>query len=275
MMVVGELNELLDSFEKLGMPLPKGLIAIFLILILAFIVITLFWGIITGGKKILKTIKTHFYDRETMQFLDIRKNFVEHLSYEVQRLNREADWNDFHYTELEAEVEVDPSLDLAVHPSKNPIVWILSLYQIVRKSIGRSASLKIQKNLIRAIMSSKSRSFLVIGDPGSGKTVSLRHLFLEMAKICVSSKDKTAAVPIYLNLKHLDVKQEEVDANRIHDWVIEQLRADQDRTIQEFLDKNFEQMLKNGVFFFLFDSFDEIPAVMDAQEEQNVVRQYA
>jgi hypothetical protein len=96
-----------------------------------------------------------------------------------------------------------------------------------------------------------------------------------MAKICVSSKDKAAAVPIYLNLKHLDVKQEEVDANRIHDWVIEQLRADQDRTIQEFLDKNFEQMLKNGVFFFLFDSFDEIPAVMDAQEEQNVVRQYA
>lgn len=275
MVVFDDLNELFNSFEKLGMPLPKWFVVIILILILFYIFIKLFGGIITGGKNILKTIIPHIYNRETMQFIDIRKNFVEHLIYEVQRLNREADWNDFHYTELEAEVEVDPSVDLAMHPSKNPIVWIPSLCQIVKKSIGRSTSLKIQKNLIRAIMSSNSRSFLVIGDPGSGKTVSLRHLFLEMADTCVSSKDKAAAVPIYLNLKHLDVKPDEVDANRIHDWVIEQLRADQDRTIQEFLDKNFEQMLKNGVFFFLFDSFDEIPAVMDAQEEQNVVRQYA
>ena len=124
-------------------------------------------------------------------------------------------------------------------------------------------------------MNSKSRSFLVIGDPGSGKTVSLRHLFLEMAKTCVSSKNKNAIVPIYLNLKHLDLGFEDVNADSIHDWVLEQLRSNQDRTIHEFLDNNFEQMLINGSFFFLFDSFDEIPAVMDAQEEHKVVHQYA
>lgn len=275
MVVIDELTGLIEAFEKFDMPLPKWIIATILILILFIIIIEIFRRIANYGKNVIKAIKTRFYNRETMQFIEIRKNFVDHLSYEVRRLNREADWNDFHYTELEAEVEVDPSLDLDMHPSKNPIVWIHSLCQIVRKSIEISPSLKIQPDLIQAIMSSKSRSFLVIGDPGSGKTVSLRHLFLEMAKISVSSKDKAAVVPIYLNLKHLDVKQDEVDADRIHNWVIGQLRADQDRTIQEFLDKNFEQMLKNGAFFFLFDSFDEIPAVMDAQEEQKVVHQYA
>jgi hypothetical protein len=275
MVVIDELTGLIEAFEKFDMPLPKWIIAPILILILFIIIIEIFRIIANYGKNVIKAIKTRFYNRETMQFIEIRKNFVDHLSYEVRRLNREADWNDFHYTELEAEVEVDPSLDLDMHPSKNPIVWIHSLCQIVRKSIEISPSLKIQPDLIQAIMSSKSRSFLVIGDPGSGKTVSLRHLFLEMAKISVSSKDKAAVVPIYLNLKHLDVKQDEVDADRIHNWVIGQLRADQDRTIQEFLDKNFEQMLTNGVFFFLFDSFDEIPAVMDAQEEQKVVHQYA
>ena len=275
MVVIDELTGLIEAFEKFDMPLPKWIIAPILILILFIIIIEIFRIIANYGKNAIKAIKTRFYNRETMQFIEIRKNFVDHLSYEVRRLNREADWNDFHYTELEAEVEVDPSLDLDMHPSKNPIVWIHSLCQIVRKSIEISPSLKIQPDLIQAIMSSKSRSFLVIGDPGSGKTVSLRHLFLEMAKISVSSKDKAAVVPIYLNLKHLDVKQDEVDADRIHNWVIGQLRADQDRTIQEFLDKNFEQMLTNGAFFFLFDSFDEIPAVMDAQEEQKVVHQYA
>lgn len=275
MAVIDELVELIDAFESVDMPLPNWFIAAILILILFIVIIEIFKKYINYVNDGIKAIKTHFYNRETIQFIKIRKNFVEHLNYEVQRLNREADWNDFQYTELEAEVEVDRSLDLDIPLSKNPIVWLHSLCQIVGNSIRISPTLKVQKSLIQAIMSSKSHSFLVIGDPGSGKTVSLRHLFLQMAQICISSKNKDAVVPIYLNLKHLDVEPDEVDAGKIHDWVIEQLRADQDRTIHEFLDKNFEQMLTNGAFFFLFDSFDEIPAVMDAQEEQKVVHRYA
>ena len=275
MAVIDELMELIDSFELVGIPIQNYVITIILILMFLIIIIEISKKFIKYGKNVIKAIETRFYNRETMQFIKIRKNFVDHLVYELQRLNREADWNDFLYTELEAEVEVDRSLDLDIPPSKNPIVWISSLCQIVGNSIRISPTLKVRKNLIQAIMSSKSRSFLVIGDPGSGKTVSLRHLFLEMARKCSSSKDKAAVVPIYLNLKHLDVEPDEVNADKVHDWIIEQLRADQDRTIHEFLDKNFEQMLKNGAFFFLFDSFDEIPAVMDAQEEHMAVHRYA
>ena len=273
-----EINELSEYLEYI----PDWFFVAIIILLLLDKVLKPLEKILSLLSNTAKLIRNRYYDPETRQFIAIRKNFVEHLSHEVEKLNRDADWNDFHYTELEAEVEVDYSHDLDIHHSKIPIVWLYylyrilySLYHIVRKFIGISPASKVQKNLTQAIRRSKSRSFLVIGDPGSGKTVSLRHLSIEMAKICASSKDKTAVVPIYLNLKHLNMQPDEVDADKIHGWVVEQLRANQDRTVHEFLDENFEPMLKDGAFFFLFDSFDEIPAVMDAQEEQEIVRQYA
>ena len=269
------INESIQAFRSVGIPIPDIMVKIILILLFIVLIYELLIKIKKFFSKIYKTIKIHFYDRETRQFIEIRNIFIDHLDSEVKRLNREADWSDFHYTKLEAEVEVDPSPDLNTFHSKNPRFWLSSLYHLAKNTIGIAPSFKIQKNLIKAIMNSKSRAFLVIGDPGSGKTVSLRYLFRKMAKNCISSKNKDGVVPIYLNLKQLDLKPSEIDANKIHDWIIKQLRANQDRTIHEFLDKNFERMLKDGAFFFLFDSFDEIPAVMDAQEEQEVVHQYA
>lgn len=275
MAAINEFLELIDALELSGFPIPNWVIEILLFLILLIAIIEIFKKFILYSQNTIKYIETRFYNLEIRQFVDIRNNFVNHLVYEVQKLNLKADWNDFLYTELEAEVEVDLSLNFEMGFWKNPFVLLNYFWHTFKKFAGISPSLKFQKNLIRAIMNSKSRSFLVIGDPGSGKTVSLRHLFLEMAKTCISSKNKSAIVPIYLNLKHLDLGFENVNADSIHNWVLEQLRSNQDRTIHEFLDNNFEQMLKNGCFFFLFDSFDEIPAVMDAQEEHKVVHQYA
>lgn len=275
MVAITELLELKDALELFGYPIPNWMIAILLMSIFTAILIKTFNYIIHQILNLAKAIETHFYNYERRQFIGIRNNFVDHLIYEVQRLNQKADWNDFLYTELEAEVEVDLSLNSEMGLWKNPFVSLNYFWKAFKKYMGISPSLKYQKNLIRAIMGSKSRSFLVIGDPGSGKTVSLRRLFLEMTKTCVSSKNKNAIVPIYLNLKHLDLEFEDVNADRIHEWVLEQLHSNQDRTIHEFLRDNFEQMLKRGSFFFLFDSFDEIPAVMDAQEEHKVVHQYA
>jgi hypothetical protein len=64
-------------------------------------------------------------------------------------------------------------------------------------------------------------------------------------------------------------------AETVLDWVIKQLKSGQDRTIYNFVEKHFETLLLRGDFFFIFDSFDEIPAVMDAQEDEGVVHAFA
>ena len=161
------------------------------------------------------------------------------------------------------------------------IIYLFSLGSLYHKIINMKNLIRItrapriEKNLVRAIERSRSHAFLVIGDPGSGKTVSLRHLFLRMANSCISSKNKSIVCPIYLNLKYLNLKEDELSDDAIHEWIIKQLRLRKDRSVYDFIDKHFERMLNDGNFFFLFDSFDEIPSVMDVQEDKRIVQNYA
>ena len=111
MAAINELLELIDALELFGFSIPNWVIEILLICIFLIILIEIFRKLIHYSRDIIKVIETRFYNLGIRQFVDIRNNFVKHLVYEVQKLNLKADWNDFLYTELEAEVEVDLSLN--------------------------------------------------------------------------------------------------------------------------------------------------------------------
>ena len=70
-----------------------------------------------------------------------------------------------------------------------------------------------------------SKIFLVLGDPGSGKSVAMRHL----ARLMLDEINETGRLPIYVNLK------EWADSNKI----IQGARLD----IFEFIAQN---MIENG-----------------------------
>ncbi len=272
---ISELDQMFTTLDSYGIPLPRWLCVLIIVVILLGVFIYFVDIIISRLWKLIKFVNSYFYNADTKNLIEVRNSFVGHLEHEVEKLNRDSEWDDsLHYTELEAEVEVGQYITTHLFQSKNPIRILNDLVYLI-KNLRIKSSEKIEKNLTQAIIRSKSQAFIIIGDPGSGKTVSLRHLFLEMAKKVKRSKRIDEIIPIYLNLKKLNIEPDKISPDKIRDWIIDQLVTGKDRTVREFIDNNFKKMLKEGRFFFLFDSFDEIPSVMDAQEENEIIHKYS
>jgi hypothetical protein len=82
-------------------------------------------------------------------------------------------------------------------------------------------------------------------------------------------------IPIYINLKELERSDDaSIDREFIESFVLRALNRVNDRDIEEFLDQEFNHGLEKGTWFFLFDSFDEIPEVLSSVEADAVIRRY-
>jgi len=154
----------------------------------------------------------------------------------ITGIDYDLNWSAEYYTPLDAEVEVRGQ----------------------RKSI---------MTLLESIGSDKvSRTFLILGDPGSGKSCALRKLALDMLK----ETDRTGKLPIYINLKewvtdHPWTREQPPSSEQLMKFVVEKASR-KDHAVHDFFSKYFERMLEHGRLFFLFDSFDEIPQVLDEEE---------
>jgi len=158
-----------------------------------------------------------------------RKNiytFCKYLKKYMEKLNNETNWNMENFIEMEAH-------------------------------IGNK-----QVNLLKALEKIKyynDKLFLVLGDPGSGKSVALRKLCLDMLyKVNWNNK-----IPLYINLKEWVI-----------DWGKELTKSDLNEFIKSYLkkialddnekksiEKYYNKILKAGYFCFIFDSYDELTAL--------------
>ncbi|WP_243974106.1 NACHT domain-containing protein [Vibrio natriegens] len=191
-----------------------------------------------------KEIEKEFPERK---YHDQLISFSRTLKIDLDKTDNETNWSAELFTPLDAEVE------------------IVSGYH-KRKKVT---------DLIKAIRSDKdSRVFLVLGEPGSGKSVSLRKLCADMLKE-VSS---TGRIPVYVNLREwvLDNQWDEnkpPKVEQLQKFIINNLTERLDVFGKEFVDKYFEKMIENGRVFFILDSFDEIPAVLDVDERSWLIKE--
>jgi hypothetical protein len=238
--LVDELMEpLFEHFPSLRDHLPSNAPSITALLFLAFVIL-----IVNYYARDTSVMKEHStpIDKEFPEknYKDALKSFCGVLLDDLNKIDRETNWSAESFTPLDAEVEM----------------------------YSGSRRLKKVTDLLTAIRSdTRSRVFLVLGDPGSGKSVALRKLCRDLLKEVV----RTGKVPLYVNLREWEAKQpwtEETppSVDELYDFVLNNLRDRGDVFTNDFLQKYFKKMFENGRLFIVLDSFDEIPAVLDVNE---------
>jgi NACHT domain len=170
------------------------------------------------------------------------ESICESLSNHIRDIDRATNWSHEYYTPLDAEVEIDTT----------------------------NGSKKIVKDLLTAIKESEERLFLLIGDPGAGKSVALRKLCLDILKESV----KKEYIPIYINLK------EWVTTNNWSKtpptWqdleiFVKASLLEKDRYLADFFEQHYNVLDENGNLFFILDSFDEIPQVLGTSSDSKLI----
>ncbi|HKS33875.1 MAG TPA: NACHT domain-containing protein [Enterobacteriaceae bacterium] len=174
--------------------------------------------------------------------------FCNVLRRDLTTVDQDTNWSPEYYTELQAEVEI-------------------------RKTRGSGARKKIM-GLQDAIRKDReSQSFLVLGVPGSGKSVALRKL----AKDMLDEVKNTNRVPIYVNLREwvpvstIIGGRTEFSVEDLEAFVIKNLIRRGDVFTKDFVDAYFRKLWRSGRLFFIFDSFDEISELLDANEDSDVI----
>jgi succinate dehydrogenase hydrophobic anchor subunit len=188
---------------------------------------------------------------QSPSFLERWKSVRERLADHIRDVDRDMNWQPQYYTPLNADVEVE--------------------YAKGKK--------KQEKDLLTAIRASKDKLFLLIGEPGAGKSVALRKLCYDLLKVeDATSKD---SLPLYVNLKEwvmdTDWHENPPTATDLKEFVKAKVRRG-DIVISDFFDitietrNYFDILYENGRLFFVLDSFDEIPQLLGLPAEHELIR---
>ncbi|AHI00407.1 hypothetical protein KALB_7049 [Kutzneria albida DSM 43870] len=112
------------------------------------------------------------------------------------------------------------------------------------------------------------------GSAGSGKSVILRRYARD---VLVSARDGAARrrpLALYVSLRDLDLPPEQVTATVLQDYVARQVNPHGSVELAEYLSTDLPRDLREGQVVLLFDSFDEIPAVIASATVDRAVRPY-
>jgi hypothetical protein len=180
-----EWEKMFAWIEKLlGFEIPYWVKLPLALLLFLALVVSIVLIVVAGLSKIqelwFEKITPRVYKPEEKQWSRSRRLFAQHLAREIGTINAGENWRDDEFTELEAEVEAEGQ-------RRSWLPWYAS------RGIRRERSLTI------ALGHSTERLVLVEGEPGSGKSVALRHVGLNLAAKASKSQRLGSVLPVYVN----------------------------------------------------------------------------
>lgn len=234
-------------------------------ILLLIVVLFCVWGFLLLLSQIKKVWTENFwpllYNQAQRKRQRNRQRFADHIEREIRQLNTREEWKDYRFTELEAEVEAE---------GRRRRATLLPFIHTTQRGLRREQSLS------KALEFSSERLILVEGDPGSGKSVALRHVAETLARRAMHSRNIKSTIPLYINLKKLERSpDQEINRDLIETFVKAELNRVNDRDIEQFLDEEFRRGMRQGTWLFLFDSFDELPEILSSVEADRAIQQYA
>lgn len=178
----------------------------------------------------------------------LKQDICDEMSKKIDLLDKEYNWLDRYFVPLKADVEIK-------RKGKNQ-----------RKVVDLLTALKKCHQRNQPI-------YLLIGEPGSGKSVALRKLCREL----LEEVDASGKIPLYINLKewiNLSGHLQEGDMPKqehLVEFILDFLANGATYSLEKELEDNFLSYIQKGRWFFIFDSFDEIPCLLNLQEPELVI----
>ena len=173
-----------------------------------------------------------------------------HHARAVRRVAEQENWAEQPYCELEVEVQ----------PGRNPAP------AGTLRRLRRRKRLRRRPSLTHEIRHTKDPLTLIRGEPGSGKSIALRHLTIEY------DTSSNTPVPLYVNLKGFDPQRSLEPrgvssgtlAQAVFDFVLAAVLEGAPDNASDRFAEVYRDGLSEGGWLILLDSFDELPDVLGA-----------
>ena len=192
-----------------------------------FAIVIVVW--ISRGDETLTGRSRGDVDRDIGEFgfHDKLVRIAEVMKTRLTKIDDELNWTDHSFSPLDAEIE-------RFTTSGGRPRRITDLVSSIRRERGRKA-------------------FLVLGDPGSGKSVALRHV----TRLMLEEVPSTHVLPIYINLKEWSGSSRLQSKERVDlfSFIRENIMRHANDLVIDFCEKYLKKMLECGRLYILFDSF--------------------
>jgi hypothetical protein len=218
---------------------------------------------------LIATILAKFGVWRKIRGLLIRLRIVDKLD-EIHKVHYQQDrWYLTHFLEIVEKNRWDPNKyvrpDFKVKPWKrttiSPRLVLLDGRDIQKDSPQKAKVSKISGRTVSSLLNTVQdlKKVVVLGDPGSGKTVCLLQAGIDLATRGMLSGSVSPKIPIYIPLSEYTTQQNDCAPEDIGKFIVMQLRSQLSGSMSEEFISRFDALRRDGRFLFIFDAMDEMP----------------